>query len=173
VRALQHDAIRLATVISGSRADADDIAQEAFVSAHRSLHRYRPEVAPFRTWLLSIVANEARNHRRAQGRRHHYELALATDPARGPVPPVDPGDATAGGAGGLGGPGSLGSQERDDLLAAVRALPDRQRDVVACRYLLELSEAETAAVLDLAPGTVKSHLSRALARLRTEVARHG
>ena len=59
--------------------------------------------------------------------------------------------------------------DRGALLAALRALPVRQRDVVACRYLLDLSEAETAAVLHLAPGTVKSHLSRGLDRLRVEL----
>ena len=48
-------------------------------------------------------------------------------------------------------------------------LPDRDRTVIACRYLLELSEAETAAALDVRLGTVKSRLSRALERLRKEV----
>ena len=56
------------------------------------------------------------------------------------------------------------------LLAAVRALPDRDRDVVTCRYLLELSEAETAATLGWPTGTVKSRLSRALQRLQRDLA---
>jgi RNA polymerase sigma-70 factor (ECF subfamily) len=48
-------------------------------------------------------------------------------------------------------------------------LPERDREVIACRYLLELSEAETAATLGIRPGTVKSRLSRGLARLRREL----
>ena len=61
----------------------------------------------------------------------------------------------------------LANEARRQLLAAVSALPTRQRDVVACRYLLALSEAETAVVLGLAGGTVKSRLARGLGRLRT------
>jgi RNA polymerase sigma-70 factor (ECF subfamily) len=55
------------------------------------------------------------------------------------------------------------------LLAAVERLGERDRDVLTCRYLLELSEEETAAVLDVRRGTVKSRTARALARLRSEV----
>ncbi|HYT10696.1 MAG TPA: sigma-70 family RNA polymerase sigma factor, partial [Mycobacteriales bacterium] len=61
---------------------------------------------------------------------------------------------------------AVASESARMLLAAVRALPDRERDVVTCRYLLDLSESETAAVLGLRPGTVKSRLSRGLDRLR-------
>jgi RNA polymerase sigma-70 factor (ECF subfamily) len=59
---------------------------------------------------------------------------------------------------------------RGELLAGVRALPVELREVVACRYLLELSEAETAAALGIPAGTVKSRLHRALTLLRKEVA---
>jgi RNA polymerase sigma factor (sigma-70 family) len=155
VRRHQRTAVRLAQVLSGAPADAEDIAQEAFVKGYRSLHRFRAD-APFRPWLLTIVANEARNRRRAGGRRDHYELTLASDRTSAAPAPSPEGNV-------------LAAAERDGLLSAVRALPRRQRDVVACRYLLELSEAETATVLGLSPGTVKSHLSRALARLRKEV----
>ena len=63
--------------------------------------------------------------------------------------------------------------ERTDaeaLVLALERLPERDRLVLAYRYLLELSEAETAEVLGVRPGTVKSRLSRALVRLRAEVA---
>ncbi len=63
----------------------------------------------------------------------------------------------------------LAGEERATLLAAVQALGEDQRAVVVCRYLLGLSEAETAAVLGCRPGTVKSRLSRALARLEAEL----
>jgi len=130
------------------------------VKAHLSLRRFR-DGASFRTWVLAIVANESRNHRRTIGRRSHYELALADDRAMRGSRALDPSVAAE-------------SRARSDALgAAVARLPSRQREVVACRYLLELSVDETAAVLDLRPGTVKSHLSRALERLATEVATDG
>jgi RNA polymerase sigma factor (sigma-70 family) len=151
----QRAAVRLAQALSGLPADAEDIAQEAFVKGYRSLDRFRPG-APFRPWLLTIVANEARNRRRAAGRRGHYELRLVEDRSRRSEV-GSPEIATEVGA------------QRAQLLAAVAGLPPRQRDVVACRYLLELSEAETAQVLGVSAGTVKSHLARALDRLREEV----
>ena len=52
---------------------------------------------------------------------------------------------------------------------ALRALPDKYREVVTCRYLLELTEGETAQVLDLPAGTVKSRLSRALDQMETRL----
>jgi RNA polymerase sigma-70 factor (ECF subfamily) len=155
VRRHQHLAVRLAQVVAGQAAEAEDIAQDAFVKGYRRLDRFR-EGAPFRPWLLAIVANEARNRRRSHGRRRHHELRLADDRSlrgAGTAPEYE----------------AVADDERHRLLAAVQALPARQRDVVACRYLLELSEAETAAVLGLGPGTVKSHLSRGLDRLRREL----
>jgi RNA polymerase sigma-70 factor (ECF subfamily) len=64
---------------------------------------------------------------------------------------------------------ALTTDRRQRLLGSVRRLPTDLREVVACRYLLELSEAETAVALQLPHGTVKSRLHRALASLRREV----
>jgi RNA polymerase sigma-70 factor (ECF subfamily) len=61
---------------------------------------------------------------------------------------------------------AVAADERRRLLAALESLPDDSRDVLACRYLLELSEVETAAALDLRRGTVKSRTARALERLK-------
>jgi len=152
VRAYQPLAVRVAHVICGGSAEAEDSAQEAFVKAYRALDRYR-DGAPFRPWLLSIVANEAKNRRRSAGRRAAYELALVEDRALGGAAPSP--EAAV-----------LVRESQRTLLSAVALLPARQRDVVACRYLLGLSEAETAAVLGLPAGTVKSRAARALARLR-------
>ena len=153
VRAYQPIAIRVAHVICGGPSDAEDAVQDAFVKAHRALGGHR-EGTPFRPWVLAIVANEARNRRRSSGRRTHYELAMVDDRASGEAAPSP--EAAV-----------LANEARRQLLAAVSALPNRQRDVVACRYLLALSEAETAVVLGLAGGTVKSRLARGLGRLRT------
>ena len=64
----------------------------------------------------------------------------------------------------------VGREDRERLLAAVGKLPDKLSHVVACRYLLELDEAATAVVLGVPRGTVKSRLSRGLARLRDDLA---
>jgi RNA polymerase sigma-70 factor (ECF subfamily) len=63
----------------------------------------------------------------------------------------------------------LDSERREELLAAIDRLPDPAREAIACRYLLELSEEETAAALGCRRGTVKSRVSRALDRLRVEL----
>jgi RNA polymerase sigma-70 factor (ECF subfamily) len=145
-------AFRTAFVIAGDAADAEEAAQDAFVKAHRALRRFRSG-EPFRPWLLTIVANEARNRRRTRGRR----AALALRAAEPEAPGEDPEAAT------------LAHERRDRLLTAVEQLRDDDRDVLACRYLLELSEEETAAALGIARGTVKSRTSRALARLHEEL----
>jgi RNA polymerase sigma-70 factor (ECF subfamily) len=132
---------RLAYVITGSAAEAEDAAQDALVKAWRALGRFRVGEA-FRPWLLRIVANESRNRRRSAGRRLKLALRAAAERPRG-----DGVDRTA-------------------LLDALHALPDDAQAVLVCRYLLGLSEHETAAALDVAPGTVKSRTSRALERLR-------
>jgi RNA polymerase sigma-70 factor (ECF subfamily) len=66
--------------------------------------------------------------------------------------------------------GALAGERRSDLLRAVNALRDEDREVIAVRYFLDLSEAEAAATLGIPRGTVKSRLSRALGRLRERIA---
>jgi RNA polymerase sigma-70 factor (ECF subfamily) len=122
------------------------------VKAWRALGRFRAG-APLRPWLLRIVANEARNRRRSAGRRAALALRAEREGVSGDAAPSP--EAAL-----------LASEERDRLLAALDGLPDDARLVVACRYLLGLSEAETAAALDVRPGTVKSRTARALDRLR-------
>ena len=155
VRQHQGIAFRTAYVVAGSAADAEDAAQEAFVKAYRALKRFRPG-APFRPWLLQIVANEARNRRRSAGRRAGLALRAAGENPSGDAAPSPEGTALAG-------------EERERLLAAINGLREEDRLVIACRYFLELSEEETAAALDWRRGTVKSRTSRSLARLREEL----
>jgi RNA polymerase sigma factor (sigma-70 family) len=146
-------ALRTAALL-GAGGDAEDVVQEAFVKAHASLDRFR-RGAPFRPWLLKIVANETRNLHRASGRRSAREqrswalterLLLAR--------PEDPAET------------ALSQERRDALVRGLARLSPPHRQVVTCRYLLDLDEAESAAVLGWPRGTVKSRLHRALARLR-------
>src|SRR6185369_14691500 len=135
----------------GAGEDADDVVQEAFVKAFRNLPKFRSG-EPFGPWLLSIVANETKNLLRSRRRRHALALRLsALEPDAAPDTPFD--EAVAG-------------ERRIRLLAAVNALPDRERQALVCRYFLEMSEAETAQVLRWPLGSVKSRTSRALGRLR-------
>jgi RNA polymerase sigma-70 factor (ECF subfamily) len=156
VRRTEEVAFRTAYLILGDAAEAEDAAQEGFVKAYRALDRFRPD-APFRPWLLRIVANEARNRRKAAGRR----AALATRAAE-QTPAVGAAPSPEGAV--------LAAEQRAALLGALGGLRDEERLAVACRYLLELDEAETAAVLGCPRGTVKSRVSRALGRLRGALA---
>lgn len=159
VEAYQGIAFRVAYVVCGDETDAEDAAQEGFVKAYRALARFRSG-APLKPWLLQIVANEARNRRRAAGRRTKLALRSAAESR--------PGDAAPSPEAAV-----VDAELRDELLAAVNELREEERLVVACRYFLDLSEAETAATLGIRRGTVKSRLSRGLdhMRARMEVAR--
>lgn len=148
-------AFRTAWLITRSSAEAEDAAQEAFIKAFYALDRFRAGNA-FRPWILRIVSNEAKNRRRSVGRRERLTVRLAQDRGQGNAAP-SPEAAAA------------GHEERASLLEALERLPERERLVVSCRYLLELSESETAQALSIRPGTVKSRLSRGLQRLRREM----
>jgi RNA polymerase sigma-70 factor (ECF subfamily) len=152
----QSIAFRTALMLTGSPADAEEVAQDGFVKAYYALDRFRDDL-PFRPWLLQIVATEARNRRKANTRRFYLSVRAAeqADPhASEPSP-----ESLA-----------LSGERRQALLEAVETLRDEERLVVTCRYFLELSEAETAEALGLPKGTVKSRLARALARLRGRLA---
>ena len=155
VQRYQGIAFRTAYVIAGTAPDAEDAAQEGFVKAYRALGRFR-RGARFRPWLLEIVANEARNRRRAGGRQTRLALRAAAEGSSGDAAPSP--EATV-----------LSGERRAALLAAVERLPEEQRLAVVCRYFLDLSEEEIAAALQCRRGTVKSRLSRGLERLRREL----
>jgi RNA polymerase sigma-70 factor (ECF subfamily) len=151
VRRYQDVALRTAYLVA-PEADAADAVQDAFVKAYAALSRFR-DGAPVRPWLLRIVANEGRNRRRSANRRAGLaERASIAEPrdavATSPEAEV------------------LAAETRRTLLAALGRLRDEDREVIGARFLLDLSEAETAETLGLRPGTVKSRTSRALGRLR-------
>ena len=150
VRRYQDVAVRTAHLIC-PETDADDAVQEAFIKAFDALPRFR-EGSPIRPWLLRIVANEARNRRRSAGRRQGLALRAADAAPQRTAP----------------GPEAIvmAAEERSELLAALATLRDDDREVLGARFLLDLSEAETAETLGLPRGTVKSRTSRALGRLR-------
>lgn len=156
VRRYQELAFRVAYVITHDPDIAQDAVQSGFIKAYYALHRFRGGM-PFRPWLLRIATNEARNAARAARRRTEYEAQLLQGPSLDGAAPSSEALALA----------EL-SQER--LLEAVNGLPEKDREVIASRFFLGLSEADAAAVLGCAPGTVKSRTSRALSRLREQLA---
>jgi len=151
VRRHQAVALRVAA-LAGPAAEAEDAVQEAFVKAHRNLRRY-DERRPFRPWLLAIVANEARSRGRSAQR-----AAALTDRAAA---------YAAAGGGASAEESALQRIGAGPLAAAVATLRSDEQELLVCRYVLDLSEEETAAALGVRRGTVKSRTSRALARLRT------
>lgn len=157
---LRHQGVayRVAWLVTRHGAEAEDAVQEAFVKAYLALPRFR-RGAPFRPWLLRIVTNEARNRARSGRRREGLAMRATATGDREPAPSPE----TA----------ALAREDAEALMRALDRLREADRLVVAYRYLLELSESETAEALEIRPGTVKSRLSRAIARLRAELERTG
>lgn len=150
VRQHEEAVFRLAYLIVGDADDAADVAQEAFIRAYRHLGRFDTS-RPLRPWLLHMAANLARNRRRTLGR---YGAMLGRVFMLAPrVAPSAEAENTQ-------------AQQSEALWQAIRRLDQRDQEVIYLRYMLELSVEETAQVLDVRPGTVKSRLSRALDRLR-------
>jgi len=141
--------VRLACLLLDDRGAGEEAAQDAFVRLHRSWGRLRdPSAAP--AYLRSTVLNLARSglRRRLVARRH------------APVPVGDAASAES---------IVVLREDQQDVLGALRALPPRQRDCLALRYYLDLSEADIAATLGISTGSVKTHASRGLAALATKL----
>lgn len=147
VRLHEDVAFRVAYLITGSAADAEESAQDGFLKAHAALGRF-DDRRPFRPWLLEIVANDARNRRRALGLREKLTLRLAPPPFEDPFALAN---------------------SRSDLLRAVARLRVEEQLVVIGKFYASLTDEELAASLAIPAGTVKSRLSRALGRLRQDL----
>ena len=149
VQTHQQAVFRLAYLLLGDPDDAEDIAQETFLRAWNHLKSF-DQTRPLKPWLLSITANLARNRRRSAGR---YLAALTRAFRDEPVPASVEDKNTQ-------------YMEANDLWKAVQNLREPDQQVVYLRYFMDLSVGETANVLQVAEGTVKSRLSRALEKLR-------
>jgi RNA polymerase sigma-70 factor (ECF subfamily) len=150
VRQHQTAIFRFAWLLLGDRDEAEDVAQETFLRAFRALDTFEDE-RPLRPWLLQIAKNLAANRRRSLRR---YIAALGRWWQHQASTEVD---------------FTVRNSEfatTDELWRAVRTLDPPDQEIIYLRYFLELSVAETAEALNIAPGTVKSRLSRALERLR-------
>jgi len=146
----QEPVFRLAYLFLGDPDEADDVAQETFLRAWNQLKRFDSS-RPLRPWLLSIAANLARNRHRSAGR---YLAALTRSLRAEEQSALDAEQQ------------SLTNLDSRQLWMACRRLRLDDQQVIYLRFFLDLSTAEAAQTLEVAEGTIKSRLNRALSRLR-------
>ncbi|MPZ24042.1 MAG: sigma-70 family RNA polymerase sigma factor [Dehalococcoidia bacterium] len=159
----QHQVFNVCLRILGDPASAEDVTQEAFLSAFRRIDTYRG--GNFRAWLLRIATNGCYDALRRKGRRPASSIdALYEDSDSPPIPDTQ----------------SVGPElaaEQGEMRTAVRRalarIPDDQRTVVVLCDLQGLSYEEIAATLGVNIGTVKSRINRGRARLRELLTRSG
>ena len=148
MRAHQEPVFRLAYLLLGDPDEAEDIAQETFLRAYKSLRRFDTE-RPLRPWLLRIASNLSYNHHRSIGRY----LAALTRFAQRDQEKISP--------------TTIQPDDNSQLLwQAVKKLTMPFQEVIYLRYFLDMPENEMADTLGVPTGTVKSRLHRALSKLR-------
>jgi RNA polymerase sigma-70 factor, ECF subfamily len=149
----------LAFRMTGSRQDADDLAQEAFLRAYQKLKWFNPE-KKFFTWLYTIALNIIRNHLKSSPER----AARRADTDHPPANPVDPANPE----------GLLLDKEKEQLLEnCLQKLPLDLKEAVVLRFYQDLTFDEIAAVTDASVSAVKMRAYRGLERLRTLVSEQG
>jgi len=157
VRATYRDIYALAYRLTGNRDDAGDVVQDAYVRAYRAIRRFRGD-SSFSTWMYRITSNCASTHLSRRTRQRTEELSDDV-PIVDLRPEQDP---------------SLRAEAavlRHHIDRAIRALPERLRQVVVLRDLHDLSHSEIAAKLGITPSAAKVRLHRARQRLRTVLQR--
>ena len=138
--------VRLATLLLHDVGQAEEVVQDAFVAMHGRWWRLRdPDKAV--AYLRTSVVNRSRS-----ALRHRKVVEKHPEPSPGVAASAES--------------YALGAAEQGRVMAALRTLPDRQREAMVLRYYLDLSEAEIAAAMGISRGAVKSHTSRAAATLR-------
>jgi RNA polymerase sigma-70 factor (sigma-E family) len=138
--------VRLSALLLHDAAAAEDVVQDAFVAMHGSWRRLRdPDKAL--AYLRQAVVNRSRS------RLRHLKVV----DRKAPAPMPDAASAEY---------GALASLDRAEVLACLRGLPQRQREVLVLRYYADLSEAQIADAMGISPGAVKSHASRGVIALR-------
>jgi RNA polymerase sigma-70 factor (ECF subfamily) len=157
VRRYQGRIVTFARTLTGNAADAEDVAQETFIRAHRAIGRFRGD-SLFRTWLYTIAVNVARSHHASRARRQPVWEDSGADGARAFDPPDTAVDAET----------TLGQRQAIDR--ALAALPDDLRTAVTLRDVHGLEYKEIADALGVPIGTVESRIFRARQRLKKALA---
>lgn len=159
VRTYQHRVVNYARAMVSNEADAEDVAQDAFVRAYRGLRTFRGD-SSFKTWLYRIVTNAARTH---LARRRDRPEQTAGDAAMSPE---------AFGQPATGEDLEASVVDRDRIDRALATLPVEMREAVVLRDVEGLDYREIAAALDVPIGTVESRIFRGRARLRDALLAH-
>ncbi|WP_353950347.1 sigma-70 family RNA polymerase sigma factor [Knoellia sp. S7-12] len=142
------DLVRLGYALTGDRGAAEEAAQDAFISLHRNWGSLRDHSAS-RAYLRAAVVNRCRSVHRQRARTVRVVQPLRPDLVELPGADID----------------ALAHEASQRIASQVRTLPTRQREVIVCRYYLDLTERQTAELLQVSVGSVKKHASRALAAL--------
>jgi RNA polymerase sigma factor (sigma-70 family) len=168
VRARGEHHLRVAALLTGSAAEAEDLVQSSLVKLFRAWPRLDVATASPDAYLRKIIVNTRRSWWQTRWRRESPAGSLAGDAL---------GDGTSAGGrsgvAGLDGSAATGSADPADgyalgalVRSALAALPRQQRAVLVLRYLEDLPEAEVASLLGCSVGTVKTHAHRGLRALR-------
>jgi len=139
--------VRLATLLVHDIATAEEVVQDSFVALHSGMHRLRDSDKAL-SYLRAAVVNRSRSVL-----RHRVVVDR-----NAPKPSPDMPSAEQ---------GALVLIERSSVVAALRVLPERQREAVVLRFYADMSEAQIASAMGITRGAVKSHTSRAMAALRS------
>lgn len=162
VRRHQKKMLNIAYRMTGNYEDACDIVQEAFLSAYRTLKKFRGE-AKFSTWLFGIVVNHSRNRIRHTRGRAFHEIASIDDPPgenRGNIMEMSPShDASAIDI-------MMRKEVQEKVQACIGRLDEEHREVLVLRDIQGFSYDEISVMLKIPDGTVKSRLSRARSALK-------
>ena len=142
--------VALARLLVDDRRDAEEIVQEAFVRTFAGRRQLRRAAADALPYLRTTVVNLSRGGLRRRRTQRATALPIPDD-----APPADRAVVLR--------------EDQTELLAALRRLPQRQRECVVLRYLLDASTADTAALLGISDGSVKTHLHRGLAALEADL----
>lgn len=141
--------VRMARFFADDRSAAEDLVQEAFLRLHRALRRIQHMDKPV-AYLRSIVLNLARdhNHRGLMSLRHRAPVQVGLPSPQDEI---------------------VMREDQREVIAALRKLPRRQRDCLLLRYYLELGPTDIAETLELSVNSVKTHLRRGMAALKTHL----
>ena len=144
-----HTLVRLAVLLVRDVPTAEEVVQDSFVAMHGGWHRLRDAKSAL-AYLRRAVVNRSRSVL-----RHRI---VVDNNLQQPPPDVPSAEHDA-----------LVLLERSAVVAALRKLPDRQREAIVLRYYADFSEAEVAAAMGISRGAVKSHTARGMAALRAEL----
>jgi RNA polymerase sigma-70 factor (ECF subfamily) len=160
----QVSALRLAYLLTGDRAHAEDVVQDSFLQAFRSMRRFRPE-RPFAPWLQAIVTHVARQRTRSIARRHEISSSALLRFEEHAARPQHADARAASGAAADPAQQAESAERRSALLQALGTLTHKQREAVVLRYYMGCNDRELAHILGCSSGTARQRIHAGLAAL--------